>query len=832
VVPRLGVDEKAIAKRHRYLTVIADPVQSRVLYLADERKPESLDGFRPMLTEAQPAGIQAVAMGMGEPYVQSARAALPEAGATIVFDKFHVVKHPDDAVHEVQRAEHRVLKQGASCMRSPESEVRRPIRRYDAPLLWQASTDWHGFRVVSSRYDAAGHREFDWQIPELMLAIRLSGQTHHEARFDGGRTERFVVCAGQVRLLPADQRVRGHTQGDGTTRNALLLLEPDWIARASGGEFDLSRLDLRWSSDLRNPLILEALLGLVREVEQPGLMGRIYAESLALAILTELVRHYLGAPSQAEGIASRRLPRITEYIEAIIERILTEFSDRNFGGGTPFTLPLSGSPAFKSFPAVSTDKAVAQAELRRRPSDSPRPSGPEIPAGMLVPDGEWSFASCPSGPPGTPSTTDICLAGGFQNNMVYELRYRATNSPVMGLGYVTSRDYVSFLRHAAQDDTGAANHVHGLATTLCQGISSSGMFYRDYLYQGFNEDEEGRRVCDGVHIHIPGVQKLFLNYRFAQPNPFTVQHRERYVPDTNFPRRYQRERDPLTGGVDGILTRPKTDPKVFHSDTSTEWWQFRSSLVDTNDDGTKDRRHPNNVRRYLFSSTQHYPTKGATPSFGTGNRQCEQLSNVTHPGVYARALIVALHAWVQDNEQPPESRVPQIKNGTLVPPETLAFPRIPGVTLLGLYNGSGDRDFGPRVEGNRGVIDTLIPVVLTTHRVLVPQVDMIGNDVAGIRHPFVEAPIATLTGWNTRRPEFTAGDLCDLTGMTVPLKRTAAERLVAGDPRPSLEELYGTHEGYVTAVRAAAEALAAEGLMLPEDVQQTIAEAEASDVLR
>jgi transposase len=100
----------AIAKRHRYLTIVADPVQSRVLYLADERKPESLDGFRPMLTEAQPAGIQAVAMGMGEPYVQSARAALPEAGATIVFDKFHVVKHLHDAVDHVRRGEHRALK--------------------------------------------------------------------------------------------------------------------------------------------------------------------------------------------------------------------------------------------------------------------------------------------------------------------------------------------------------------------------------------------------------------------------------------------------------------------------------------------------------------------------------------------------------------------------------------------------------------------------------------------------------------------------------------------------------------------------------------------------
>jgi hypothetical protein len=525
-------------------------------------------------------------------------------------------------------------------------------------------------------------------------------------------------------------------------------------------------------------------------------------------------------------------PIAKESGQPLTERILTEFSDRNFGGGTPVTLPLSGSPAFKSFPAVSTDKAVAQAQLRRRPSDSPRPSGPEIPAGALVPDSEWSFASCPGGPPGTPSPTDICLAGGFQNNMVYELRYRATNSPVMGLGYLTSRDYVSFLRYAERDDTGAPNPVRGLETSLCQGISSSGMYYRDYLYQGFNEDEKGRRACDGVHIHIPGVQKLYLNYRFAQPNPFTVQHRERYVPDTNFPRRYQRERDPLTGRVDGILTRPQTDPKVFHTDTSTEWWQFRSSLVDTDDDGEKDRHHPHNVRRYLFSSTQHYPTKGATPSFGTGNRQCEQLSNVTHPGVYARALVVALHAWLRDNRKPPESRVPQIKDDTLVPPEIVAFPAIPGVTFLGLYNGSGDRDFGPRVEGNRGVIDNLIPRVLTTHRVLAPQVDMFGNDVAGIRHPFVEAPIATLTGWNTRRPEFTAGDLCDLTGMTVPLKRTMAERVAAGDPRPSLEELYGTHAGYVAAVRQAAENLEAEGLMLPEDVGQTVAEALASDVLQ
>lgn len=541
--------------------------------------------------------------------------------------------------------------------------------------------------------------------------------------------------------------------------------------------------------------------------------------------------------------------------EPIVERILTEYSDRNFGGLTPFTLPLSGGPNFKSFAAVSTNKSVAEAELRRRPSDSPRPPSPHIPQGTLVPDSEWSFARCPDGPgaaTAAPSTTDICLTGGFQNNMVYELRYRATGSPVMGLGYITSRDLVSFLRHGRRDDLGTPNPVAGLETAYCIGISSSGMYYRDYLYQGFNEDERGRRVCDGVHIHIPGVQKLFLNYRFAQPNPFTVQHRERFVPDTNFPRRYQVERDPLAkhgsrqgkrghdhdhghgheGDSDGILTRPKTDPKVIHTDTSTEFWQFRSSLVDTDDDGRRDLPHPSNVRRYLFSSTQHYPTKGATLTYGIGNRQCEQLSNMTHSGVNARALLVALDEWVRDGRRPPASRIPRIRDRTLVPPDELDFPAIPNVTFLGLYNASGDRDFGPRVENNRGVIDRLRPKVLSEHTVLVPVVDAIGNDVAGIRHPYVEAPIATLTGWNTRRPEFTAGDLCDLTGMTVPLLRTAAERIAAGDPRPSLEELYGTHEGYVAAVRRAAERLARQRLMLPEDVMRTVAEAEASDVLK
>lgn len=525
-------------------------------------------------------------------------------------------------------------------------------------------------------------------------------------------------------------------------------------------------------------------------------------------------------------------PLTLEDGKPVSERIITEFSDRNFDGGRPTSLPLSGGPAFKPYAAVSTDKLLAEAELYALASDSPRPSGADIPRGEPVAQEDWAFADCPDGWPGTPSVNHICLRDGFSNHRNYHLLYRATNSPVMGLGYLTSRDFVSFLKNDAADAAGNPNPVSGIKTTLCQGISSSGMYLRDYLYHGFNVDEKERRVCDGMHIHVAGVQKLFLNYRFAQPNPFTQQHRERYVPDTNFPRQYAARINPFTKVPDGILKRPTTDPKIIHTDTSNEYWQFRASLTGASEGGKMDFNESHKVRRYLLSSLQHGGFKGDPPNRGIANRQCEQPSNPTHPGPILRALVVALDDWVKNNTAPPETTVPRIADATLVHASELKLPKIPGVTYEGLYNGSGDRDFGPRVKGNSGVIDLLIPVVRAEHRVLVPQVDAIGNDIAGIRHPFVEAPVATLLGWNTRTAEFGWPDLCDLLGSTIPLPKTRADAAVAGDPRPSLEELYGTHQGYVQKVTEAAQKLQAQRLMLPEDVEMVIQEAQAADVLR
>ncbi|HEX7953624.1 MAG TPA: alpha/beta hydrolase domain-containing protein, partial [Burkholderiales bacterium] len=393
-------------------------------------------------------------------------------------------------------------------------------------------------------------------------------------------------------------------------------------------------------------------------------------------------------------------------------------------------------------------------------------------------------------------------------------------------------DFISFLRNDATDADGNANPVFGTKTTLCQGISSSGMYLRDFLYQGFNVDEHERQVCEGMHIHVAGAQKLFLNYRFAQPNPFTQQHRERYVPDTNFPRQYAVRINPFTRVPDGILKRPTTDPKIIHTDTSNEYWQFRASLTGASEGATMDFNESSKVRRYLLSSLQHGGFKSDAPNHGLADRQCEQLTNATHPGPLLRALVVDLDDWVKKKVAPPEMRVPKIADQTLVAPENLKLPKIPGLTYQGLFNGSGDRDFGPRVTGNSGVIDLLVPRTVATHKILVPQVDAVGNDLAGIRHPYVEVPVATLLGWNTRTREFGGPDLCDLLGSTIALPKTRADAQATGDPRPSLEELYGTHEGYVGKIAAAARKLQAERLMLAEDVDLIIREAEASDVLR
>ena len=107
---RLGVDEKAAAKGHRYLTLVCDLTHATVEYIAEDRKQASLDAYFATVPPDQLARIEAIAMDMWEPYVQSVLAHVPDGKTKIVFDKYHIMSHMGTAVDTVRKREHRVLR--------------------------------------------------------------------------------------------------------------------------------------------------------------------------------------------------------------------------------------------------------------------------------------------------------------------------------------------------------------------------------------------------------------------------------------------------------------------------------------------------------------------------------------------------------------------------------------------------------------------------------------------------------------------------------------------------------------------------------------------------
>ena len=109
-VSQLGIDEKAFRKGHKYMALVNDLSGGRVLYVAEDRKQSSLDGFWGTLTPEQMAGMEAVAMDMWDPYIRSVREHVPEADGKIVFDKFHVAQHLSQAVDRVRRKENKTLR--------------------------------------------------------------------------------------------------------------------------------------------------------------------------------------------------------------------------------------------------------------------------------------------------------------------------------------------------------------------------------------------------------------------------------------------------------------------------------------------------------------------------------------------------------------------------------------------------------------------------------------------------------------------------------------------------------------------------------------------------
>jgi len=109
VIPYLGVDEKAVARGHQYVTMVCDLDRGTVEFLAKNREKSSLDAYYASLSARQLTGIRGVAMDMWDPYIASTVAHVPNGRAKIVFDRYHIMKHMNEAVDTVRKQENRSL---------------------------------------------------------------------------------------------------------------------------------------------------------------------------------------------------------------------------------------------------------------------------------------------------------------------------------------------------------------------------------------------------------------------------------------------------------------------------------------------------------------------------------------------------------------------------------------------------------------------------------------------------------------------------------------------------------------------------------------------------
>jgi hypothetical protein len=486
------------------------------------------------------------------------------------------------------------------------------------------------------------------------------------------------------------------------------------------------------------------------------------------------------------------------------------------------TLPVSRREGHGSYPPTALGDENASLTWRMRETDER----------VKIPRGQWSLIHVPlpkveQGVQGTLSQIRVKLAGGFRPGYIYELIYASKDPIVQGTGFASVRDLISVLKYDATKANPllvkgkpAIKRAHGF------GVSQSGRFLRHFLYQGFNADEKGRRVFDGVMPHVAGGGLGFFNHRFAQPTRHNGQHEEHLYPGDMFPFTYGESFDPYSKRADGILKLLSEEnvnllPKVMHTQSAAEYWHRSGSLVHTDPLREKDADIPENVRIYAFGGTQHGPA-----SYPPGRGIADNLLNPGDYRPFLRALLEYLDRWTRENTDPPESLYPLIEKGTLVrwQQKYTRFPLLPGVRYPEVIQQPDARNYGPHFLSH-GIISVEPPEPIGAYHVRVPKSDADGNDLGCLLPPEVAAPLATYTGWNLRRREVGAeGMLASLAGSYIPFPLTAEDRKATGDPRVSIKERYGTFEKYLEAFQRACDKLRRREYLLEEDVERLVRE--------
>lgn len=427
----------------------------------------------------------------------------------------------------------------------------------------------------------------------------------------------------------------------------------------------------------------------------------------------------------------------------------------------------------------------------------------------LIPREQWQFGRVEDGRM-VADATRVYLSTGFEPNRIYEAVFVSSNPPIAGLGLAAMRDTVSHLKY---DTVEALNLPAGaIQRAITFGNSQAGRLLRHFLYDGFNVDEQQRMAFDGLIPHLASNATGSFNHRFAQPS--RAVDRSYFYPGDQFPFSDVMQADPVTGVEDSLLARltPETTPKVFYTNTSTEYWRLPTALIHSTPDGEKHLPPADTSRIYLFAGTQHVPAR-----FPETRLDGLRIGNPNNYRWFLRALLLALNDWIADGTLPPESSYPTREAGTLVELEDMRFPAIPRVRLPTDVSRAYRLDYGPRFVSD-GIITNEPPIVHSVFPFLVSQVDEGGNEIAGLRSPEQAVPLATYTGWSPFNPISTPGSY-------IPFARTRADREASGDERPSIEELYDSREQYLGLVATAGLELIESGYILSRDLPAIIKDA-------
>ena len=361
----------------------------------------------------------------------------------------------------------------------------------------------------------------------------------------------------------------------------------------------------------------------------------------------------------------------------------------------------------------------------------------------------WRFARDNHGV-AEPSEKHIRLEGGFEKGRIYTLVYRARGARVTGCGLLALRDAAESLR-AGRGPCATAN-----PTVLAFGASQTGRVLRHLLYLGLNTDSAGDRVFDGVHVHIAGGQRGDFNHRFAQPSSAGVP-----AAGQSFPFSGMAVRDPASGASGGLYDKLAHMPKVVITNTSFEYWRGDAALTHVSPDGASDVEPHPSERNYLFAGTHH--VNGILPptdTFAVTGERARYTFNVVDHSALVRAAFANLDTWVSHAMPPPDSKVPTLRQGSLVERGVVLarFAAVDGFEGLDpdRLGGLAALDLGDRVGDGICVFPAREG---RPYARLVSDVDDSLNELAGIRLPETLLPMGCHTGWNPRHPDHGAPEL-------------------------------------------------------------------------